>query len=397
MAWSKIEADSNNLGHEQMKKIVDDISYGLGLDHPHVIKVRARAPRPGPSQACRVPRGALARACCCLHAGARTRRAAAGWCSPVRAALGWPFWMHGAPTAAWRVPPPLPLQCFQCWEDSDHSCINMITEFFTSGALRCALQPAPGWRLPGRPRGLGLGRLCLPPRPAGDSLASCRQRPCCWRPRQLPGQPAKRVCRPLMPVLASGGCRVVQGVPPAAQEPGHQGGEEVGAPDTAGPGLPAQQGPARGARRPAVSRLFVFFWGVPQRGPCPGCCRRRRGRAYPLAPSHACRGPRCPPCPPAPLLAQRAQPALLPCPSLFFPLPRLDKIYINGHSGEIKIGDLGLAVLAPRRFAPGAPRRLAPHACQPPPCPPSAARLAAPCLPPACRCRPPACRPAGPT
>lgn len=33
---------------------------------------------------------------------------------------------------------------------------------------------------------------------------------------------------------------------------------------------------------------------------------------------------------------------------------RLDKIYINGHSGEIKIGDLGLAVLAPRRFAPGA-------------------------------------------
>lgn len=33
--------------------------------------------------------------------------------------------------------------------------------------------------------------------------------------------------------------------------------------------------------------------------------------------------------------------------------PRLDKIYINGHSGEIKIGDLGLAVLAPRRFGPG--------------------------------------------
>jgi WNK lysine deficient protein kinase len=35
------------------------------------------------------------------------------------------------------------------------------------------------------------------------------------------------------------------------------------------------------------------------------------------------------------------------------PTHRLDKIYINGHSGEIKIGDLGLAVLAPRRFAPG--------------------------------------------
>ena len=33
---------------------------------------------------------------------------------------------------------------------------------------------------------------------------------------------------------------------------------------------------------------------------------------------------------------------------------RCDKIYINGHSGEIKIGDLGLATLQARRFAPGA-------------------------------------------
>lgn len=32
---------------------------------------------------------------------------------------------------------------------------------------------------------------------------------------------------------------------------------------------------------------------------------------------------------------------------------RPDKIYIHGHSGEIKIGDLGLAVLVPKRFAPG--------------------------------------------
>lgn len=32
---------------------------------------------------------------------------------------------------------------------------------------------------------------------------------------------------------------------------------------------------------------------------------------------------------------------------------RCDKIYINGHSGEIKIGDLGLATLQSRRFAPG--------------------------------------------
>ncbi|KAL4418974.1 hypothetical protein ABPG77_000887 [Micractinium sp. CCAP 211/92] len=64
VAWSKIEADPNGLSHDQMKSIVDEISYGLGLDHPHVIK------------------------------------------------------------------------CFQCWEDEEHGCINMITEFFTSGALR---------------------------------------------------------------------------------------------------------------------------------------------------------------------------------------------------------------------------------------------------------------------
>ena len=41
VAWSKIEAEPNNLTHDQMKKIVEDISYGLGLDHPHVIKARA--------------------------------------------------------------------------------------------------------------------------------------------------------------------------------------------------------------------------------------------------------------------------------------------------------------------------------------------------------------------
>ena len=30
------------------------------------------------------------------------------------------------------------------------------------------------------------------------------------------------------------------------------------------------------------------------------------------------------------------------------------QIYINGHSGDVKIGDLGLATLLPRRFAPEA-------------------------------------------
>lgn len=32
---------------------------------------------------------------------------------------------------------------------------------------------------------------------------------------------------------------------------------------------------------------------------------------------------------------------------------RADKIYINGYNGEIKIGDLGLSVLVPKRFEPG--------------------------------------------
>ena len=40
IAWSKIEASNNHLSHEQMKKIVEEISYGLGLDHAHVIRVR---------------------------------------------------------------------------------------------------------------------------------------------------------------------------------------------------------------------------------------------------------------------------------------------------------------------------------------------------------------------
>ena len=34
---------------------------------------------------------------------------------------------------------------------------------------------------------------------------------------------------------------------------------------------------------------------------------------------------------------------------------RCDKVYINGHTGAISIGDLGLAVLVPKRFSPGAP------------------------------------------
>lgn len=40
IAWSKIDGTQNNLSRDQMNRIVEEISYGLGLDHPNVIKVR---------------------------------------------------------------------------------------------------------------------------------------------------------------------------------------------------------------------------------------------------------------------------------------------------------------------------------------------------------------------
>ena len=64
VAWSKIEADDNHLSRDQMHRAVEEMSTGLGLEHPHVIK------------------------------------------------------------------------SFQCWEDTQAGCINMVTEFFTSGNLR---------------------------------------------------------------------------------------------------------------------------------------------------------------------------------------------------------------------------------------------------------------------
>lgn len=192
----------------------------------------------------------------------------------------------------------------------------------------------------------------------------------------------------------------LQGVPPAPQEPGRQGGEEVGAPDPAGerrrpearisgrpcvaaqrarwcaaagriagqasipligapvrnlpvlcagPGVPAQPPAARGARRPQVRpQLAWVFCGC--RLAAPGY-RQQAGWLRTLADTAAARV----------CLARFAVAASLLCslaPLTLLPPARLDKIYINGHSGEIKIGDLGLAVLAPRRFAPGASCRL---------------------------------------
>ena len=164
VAWSKIEADPNNLSHEQMKKIVDDISYGLGLDHPHIIKVRRRrGVLCGGGCLCGVYllRGcstgyagfagtgawAACEGCSCAGAGQARQQGEAQGQSGQRPA---PPCCCAGPQLP-PAPPALPAllcpalcspQCFQCWEDAEQGCINMVTEFFTSGALRCAhIQP----------------------------------------------------------------------------------------------------------------------------------------------------------------------------------------------------------------------------------------------------------------
>jgi len=64
VAWSKVLANENQLSRDQMHRVLEEMSAGLGLDHPHVIR------------------------------------------------------------------------SYQCWEDPATGCINMVTEFFTSGNLR---------------------------------------------------------------------------------------------------------------------------------------------------------------------------------------------------------------------------------------------------------------------
>eukprot|EP00775_Hariotina_reticulata_P010225 gene10225-10385_t len=64
VAWSKISAEPHHLSDEQLHEIVAEMTKGLELEHPNIIK------------------------------------------------------------------------CFECWEDEEHHCINLITELFTSGNLR---------------------------------------------------------------------------------------------------------------------------------------------------------------------------------------------------------------------------------------------------------------------
>lgn len=64
VAWSKISAEPHHLSDEQLQNIVSEMTKGLDLEHPNIIK------------------------------------------------------------------------CFECWEDEQRHCINLITELFTSGNLR---------------------------------------------------------------------------------------------------------------------------------------------------------------------------------------------------------------------------------------------------------------------
>jgi serine/threonine protein kinase len=64
VAWSKITAEPHHLSDEQLQQIVGEMTKGLDLEHPNIIK------------------------------------------------------------------------CFECWEDQQGHCINLITELFTSGNLR---------------------------------------------------------------------------------------------------------------------------------------------------------------------------------------------------------------------------------------------------------------------
>lgn len=64
VAWSKISAEPHHLTDEQLQQIVGEMTKGLDLEHPNIIK------------------------------------------------------------------------CFECWEDEQRHCINLITELFTSGNLR---------------------------------------------------------------------------------------------------------------------------------------------------------------------------------------------------------------------------------------------------------------------
>jgi hypothetical protein len=64
VAWSKITAEPHHLSDEQLQQIVGEMTKGLDLEHPNIIK------------------------------------------------------------------------CFECWEDQQRHCINLITELFTSGNLR---------------------------------------------------------------------------------------------------------------------------------------------------------------------------------------------------------------------------------------------------------------------
>jgi len=167
VAWSKIlqhSAPHFDLDDEQMTKIAAEMSIGLQLDHPNIIR------------------------------------------------------------------------CYKCWQDTQAHCINLVTEYFTSGNLR-------DYRQRHKHLELKAVRKCGRPRPARPP------------PRRAPRSRARRL-RAAAPASLRP-ARACARRPAAAAFPAAADGRarrraQVGAPDPGRLGVPAPEAAADHPRRPAL-------------------------------------------------------------------------------------------------------------------------------------------------
>ena len=366
VAWSKIEADANGLSAEQMRGVVDQISYGLGLDHPHVIKVCG----------CGCER--------CVKARAGQGRGARVWgCRST--------WRGCAGAAAVAVRQHLVLLCRlgvcsaaacmqpQPWRSQPAHRPPWLTSLLLPAPPLPAVLPVLGGRGAGlhqhdhrvlhlwQPavRRAGQGRRCRRRR-----CRSCCTRHCCCPTSscaKLLGARAAGAAQLLPPreprLPPAPTTRAAPCAPPACcRSEYRQRHKNLDVKAVKKWGRQILQGLAYlHNRQPPVVHGDLRCVGVTRcRRRCRGCrgCRCCHAAGAPVGCAAAMLPPACPatalPRTPCKAHLGNASPCLGLSPVV---APRsLDKIYINGHSGEIKIGDLGLAVLAPRRFAPGAPR-----------------------------------------
>ena len=231
-----------------MRKIVDEISYGLGLDHPHVIKARLwsrRGERSGSSTSRQQQQGT-----------ASGRLALQTWLRRWQLLLLLVQQQcNAAPVPAALTPPPSLSPCLAAvlpvlggrgpgLHQHDHRVFHQwgAAVRACAASLAAASWPGCGNKLPGpaqrRPDPAPLP--CTPPPCSGCSSPFPRSSRC-----------------------------LLQRVPAAPQGSGHAGGEEVGAPNPAGHGLPAQSRPAGGARRPQACFAAAAAAAAPRRL---GCC-----------------------------------------------------------------------------------------------------------------------------